>query len=389
MTICSCSANSSRDDLRWLSRLPFFASLRFAMMMKAGCVAFTVAAAQQAVDFPTPPESLVDFGEGLIQGLITDNADVIQCLAVGITPVALNVGSAGKDFFDAVRHHDDTKLVKAAKEMGDACGGLEPMLTICDPAHKDVMGILDILKDIHGPMDLAKHVAKDVEDDFENILKELEAAFKSFGEKDWSDFGVHLGTFLHRLVVGKYPDEEGRRLQGEELPPLPPVGDIIAFAVPFANSLLSDKPDLMMCGLSALPVVTGVTDFAKDFKNAVVHHNMTALTQSLKDVAGACNSAGGIKQACAPVGADVKEIVRVMKTIDNVAGLIDHVIDNLKENPDHIEDDLDKAFKAFRQTPRDLSTMGDHLGKAVHRILIEKYPDDLASLVNTPSDVIV
>jgi hypothetical protein len=296
----------------------------------------------------------------------------------GALPVVEGAAAAGQDFMQGMKTHNDTLLFKAIGDLGVTCEALEPMLQTCDPFHNDVMGILDVLKQIHSPGDLVKHVEDDLRHDMDNIFEEAGRAFVAFRQQKYEDFGSHLGAFLHRLVIGKYPDglTEERRLS-EGLPPLPPIADILAFGIPFASAILSDEPHLLACAVSGIPVIDGVQKFTKDFKNALANHSMPALSQSVKDIAGACASAKEIKPACSPIGDDVKEIVRVMKTIDNVAGLIDHIIYNLRTNVDNIEDNMDKAFKAFRKDPRDLTGFGDNLGKALHRLIIEKYPDDV------------
>lgn len=340
--------------------------------MKTGLIACVPLASAAAL-----PEGS-DFAKGMVEGLISDKGDATHCIAEGATPVVTHAMSGAQDFLTAIKNRDDAMLVKAAMEMGDACEGLEPMLTSCDDAHTDVLGILEVLKQIKGPVDLIKHMGDDLTHDTENIIAELDKAFKAYSQKNWNDFGNHLGQFLHRIVIGKFTDGEGRRLNEAELPP---VGDLLAFGIPFVSAILSDKPDFMMCALGGLPMVTGLTHFGADFKEALTHHNMTALTMSVKDASEVCDGAAGIKSACAPVGEDVQEIVRVMKTIENVAGLLDHIITNLKENVDNIADDMYFAFKAFRKEPRDLGACGEHLGKAMHRLIIEKYPSDVAVLV--------
>lgn len=341
--------------------------------MKASVVAAAscLVSAQEA-QFPKPPKSLIDFGLGLVDGVVSDKGDAVSCVLPGIAPMAHDGIAAAEDFVKAVKTHDDALLMKSVGEVVDTCKDIPNLLEKCDAAHTDVLGIMDVLKQIHGPKELVKHIADDVKHDFDHIFAELGAALKAFREKKYDDFGRHLGMFLHRLVIGKFTE-----VPADGYGAMPgPVKNLIAFAVPFASYLVSDKPDLLFCAGAGLPIMGDLQQFAKDFKEALKDHNMTALTASVKDISGACEAIGDIKGECEPLKEDLSEIARVMKTIDNVAALLDHLLKNVEKSGGKIESDLDLAFKAFVKKPRDYSGIGEHLGKAVHRLVIEEYPDE-------------
>lgn len=331
--------------------------------------ASSIASAQVA---KPPGPNTINFALGLLEGFVSDNDDTVNCILPGIAPMALHGLQAAEDFVKAVKTHNDTLLLKTVEDTVETCKDIPNMLEKCDPAHTDVLGIMEVLKQIHGPKDFVKHIADDFTHDMDNIFAELGAALKAFRQKKFDDFGHHLGMFLHRLVIGKFTDEPVEDF-GEAANP---VKNLIAFAVPFASAILSDKPDLISCVGAGLPILEDLKQFTTDFKEALKDHNMTALTASVKDITGACAAIGDIKGDCDPLKADVSEIARVMKTIENVAALLDHILKNVEQMGDKIESDLDLAFKAFVKKPRDYAGAGDHLGRAMHRLIIEKYPDD-------------
>merc|ERR1711862_693598 len=78
----------------------------------------------------------------------------------------------------------------------------------CQPVSDDVKADLALLDDVKSVEDLMKHIQDNFKgDQKDNIMTEFEAAFQALAVDDTQGFGTNLGSALHHMIVGKYPDE--------------------------------------------------------------------------------------------------------------------------------------------------------------------------------------
>lgn len=329
--------------------------------------------------FPHPhlPGYAKDVAEGFAEGLLNEQKDVTQCLVPGVVPVASNLINSGKDFIKALKDRKFGELGAVVGDLGNACMAIKPMLEDCDPAHRDAMGALAVLKEIHGPKDLFSHIFHDLTSDVDNIESEADLSFKTWRAKEYFDFGDHLGMMLHRLVIGKFPDGELTTSEASEEGIGPSPASITAFTLGFIGSILSDKPHLTRCELGGLRLLTPFQHLVNDATEVIKHHNMSMVTPTLIDMANLCAAVGPVKKMCDPAWQDAKEIHQVMKDIHGLSGFIEHVKTDIDGDIDKIESESDLAFKTWRKEPRDYEKFGKHLGEALRRLVIGKYDDEV------------
>lgn len=346
--------------------------------MRSICIAASAGLGLSA-GFPHPhlPDYAKDVAEGFAEGLLNEQDDVMQCLVPGVAPVASNLINSGKDFIKALKDRSFGELGAVVGDLGNACMAIKPMLEDCDPAHKDAMGALAVLKEIHGPKDLFSHIFHDLTSDVDNIESEADLSFKRWRAKEYFEFGDHLGMLLHRLVIGKFPDGELTTEEASEDGTGPSPATISAFTIGFIGAILSDKPHLTRCSLGGLRLLTPLQHLVNDATEVIKHHNMSKVTPTLMDMANLCAAIGPAKKMCDPAWQDAKEIRQTMKDIHGLGGWIEHVKTDIDGDIDKIESESDLAFKAWRHEPRDYSKFGKHLGEALRRLVIGKYDDEV------------
>jgi len=330
-------------------------------------------------DFPHPhlPAYAADVAKGFAEGLLDEQDDVMQCLLPGVAPVASNLINSGKDFLKALKDRNFGELGNVVGDLGNACLAIKPMLEDCDPAHRDAMGALAVLKEIHGPKDLFSHIFQDLIHDPDNIESEADLSFKRWRAKEYFEFGDHLGMLMHRLVIGKFPDGEHTTSEASADGSGPNPASITAFTLGFIGSILSDKPHLTRCSLGGLRLLTPFQHLVNDATEVVKHHNMSYVTPTLMDMANLCAAVGPVKKMCDPAWQDAKEIHQVMKDIHGLGGWIEHIKTDIDGDIDNIESESDLAFKTWRKDPRDYKKFGKHLGEALRRLVIGKYDDEV------------
>lgn len=254
---------------------------------------------------------------------------------------------------------------------------IKPMLEDCDPVHRDAVGALAAMKEIHGPKDLFSRIFHDLTSDVDNVESEADLSFKTWRAKQYFEFGDHLGMLLHRLVIGRFPDGDvtTSEASGDGIGPSPAA--ISAFTIGFLGSILSDEPHLTQCVLGGLGVLTPFQHLVNDATEVIKHHNMSYVTPTLMDMANLCAAVGPVKTMCNPALHDATEIHELMKDIHGLSGWIEHVKSDIDGDLRKIMLASDRAFMAWRKEPRDYEKFGGHLGEALRRIVIGKYDDDV------------
>merc|ERR1712083_1216580 len=64
------------------------------------------------------------------------------------------------------------------------------------------MGIVSAFKSMTSPMSFVFHVGKDLIVNGADIYHEIYASVSDFKAQKWGDFGVDIGTALHKLIIG-------------------------------------------------------------------------------------------------------------------------------------------------------------------------------------------
>lgn len=139
--------------------------------------------------------------------------------------------------------------------------------------------------------------------------------------------------------------------------------------VGFISGFISDKPDLMTCGMAAGGEVMELKQAAEHLEKALKSLNLTDVETALNETAGAVDNIPGTKATCGALKADLKALLAGIRKLHGPKGLIVHVLDNLVEDGVKIFDELEAADKAYK-TGSDYMTAGKNLGMATRRMLV-------------------
>merc|ERR1712203_345510 len=87
------------------------------------------------------------------------------------------------------------------KLVGEAVKELPDDIKACKAAVSDVQALIGAIKSLTSPATYAYHVGKDLIVNGRDIYHEIYHAVDDYKAKQWTDFGIQLGTAL-RLVIG-------------------------------------------------------------------------------------------------------------------------------------------------------------------------------------------
>lgn len=118
--------------------------------------------------------------------------------------------------FDAKTALDDIKNAIAGKDIADIADALDAITVAlrdipatmepCGATKADAETVISSIREIHGFKDLLNRVDTNIVGDFANVMMEVKGAKDSWVSGDYEGCGKHVGTALHRLVIGKFPD---------------------------------------------------------------------------------------------------------------------------------------------------------------------------------------
>lgn len=347
--------------------------------MKSVCIVACVGVA--AAKFPSLPPYASDVALGLIEGLVDQHDDVMQCGLNGVAPVGLNLINAATDFEKALKDRKIGELRAVLDDLLGSCEAIKPMLDNCDLAHSEVMEIIASVKEIKGIKGLISRISGDLKGDIDNIESEADLSFKTFRAEKYQEFGDHLGQLLHRMVIGKFDDDTHATLTSTMYTgKIDPV-NLENFALTFISAILNDQPDMMSCVVGGLGILDGFQALNRDLPKVIKDHNMTAVKDVMLDVASMCGAIGPAKTMCDPAYQDAVEIKNIFSEIKGLSGIIEHVKTNIDGDIDNIESEADLSFKSWEKDPKDYSEFGTHVGTFLRRLVIGKYDDEQAVVV--------
>jgi len=144
----------------------------------------------------SPAETAGEIAAGLVEGFI-GAPDVQACIQKTVTTIG-DVKEAIQD----LEKKTPTDVLKGLKLLVEAFKELPADLTACKAVEADVKEIIAAFKQIHSPASFAYHAGKDLIVNHEDIFHEIEAAIADYKAQKWLDFGVQVGTALHKLIIG-------------------------------------------------------------------------------------------------------------------------------------------------------------------------------------------
>jgi len=144
----------------------------------------------------SPAKVAGEIAAGLVEGFI-GAPDVQACIQKTVTEIG-DVKEAIQD----LEKKTATDVLNGLKLLVEAFKELPADLTACKAVEADVKEIIAAFKQIHSPTSFAYHAGKDLVVNHEDIFHEIEAAIADYKAQKWLDFGVQVGTALHKLIIG-------------------------------------------------------------------------------------------------------------------------------------------------------------------------------------------
>merc|ERR1711870_80774 len=93
-------------------------------------------------------------------------------------------------------------VMKGLKELADALHSLPAALTTCKADESDIKEIVHALEQFKSPKSFVFHAAKNLIVNRHDIYTEITTAVSDYRSQKYLDFGIQVGTALHKLIVG-------------------------------------------------------------------------------------------------------------------------------------------------------------------------------------------
>jgi len=142
-----------------------------------------------------PAKEAGEIAAGIVEGFI-GAPDVQACI---------QKRTLGADIEEVVKDFDKKTpgdVLKGLKLLAQALKGLPDELKACKAVESDVEEIISAIKTMNSPTSFAFHVGKDLIVNGADIYHEIYNAVSDYKAQKWLEFGVQVGTALHKLIIG-------------------------------------------------------------------------------------------------------------------------------------------------------------------------------------------
>jgi len=133
---------------------------------------------------------------GIVEGFI-GAPDVQACIQKTVTTLD-GVEEAIKD----LEKKTAGDVLKGLKLLAEALKEVPAEMKACKAVEADVEEIINALKTMASPTSFVSHVGKDLIVNGADIFHEVHTAVDDYKTQKWFDFGVQVGTALHKLIIG-------------------------------------------------------------------------------------------------------------------------------------------------------------------------------------------
>lgn len=133
---------------------------------------------------------------GIVEGFIGAD-DVKACIQSTLTTLG-DVEKAVADF----EKETAKDVMEGLGELEHALHELPAAITACKADENTVKDIVNALSQFKSPIAFAYHGGKNLVVNRHDIYKEITTAVSDYKAKKWLDFGVQVGTALHKLIIG-------------------------------------------------------------------------------------------------------------------------------------------------------------------------------------------
>jgi len=228
--------------------------------------------------------------------------------------------------------------------------------------------VVAALKEIEGFRDLLKKMSKHFVFNHKAIIGDVLAAEVSQKSGDYEGFGKHLGTALHRLAIGKFPDVFVDSDEGI-------IKSVMEFIYGMTVGMLSDQRHLATCTTNVLILTADAKTALVDLVHAAVDKNETLLVDALDAMADELRMIPETLPPCNATASDASDIIEALKEIDDLKDFIakaeKHAVLNSKSI---IADVLACGSNVSTVLTEDC---GEHVGDALHKIAFGKFHHDV------------
>jgi hypothetical protein len=269
------------------------------------------------------------------------------------------------DLKNAVVDKDLLELADALDAMADTLRMIPATMMPCKATEDDVTSVVAALKEIEGFKDLLRKMSKHFLFNHKAIIGDVLAAQVSRKSGDYEGFGKHLGTALHRLALGKFPDEMFVD-SDEEIKP------VLEFIYGVTVGMLSDQRHLATCTTNALALSADAKTALVDLKRAAVDKNVLELADALDAMADELRMIPATLSPCEATESDASDIIAALKEIDGFKDFLRKAEKHAVLNSKSIIADVVACEGAVMT-----QDCGEHVGDALHKIAFGKFHHDV------------
>jgi len=240
--------------------------------------------------------------------------------------------------------------------LASAFEGLPADLKACKAVESDIAQFVSAFKSMASPTSFAFHVGKDLIVNGADIYHGIYASVGAFKAQKWEDFGVDIGTAVHKLIIGA--------TQTSPLPvdsfPAKQAGEIAAGIV--EGFIGAD--DVKTCIQKTVTTIDDIEDAIKDFEKKTA----TDVLNGLKLLAGAFEGLPADLKACKAVESDIVKFVSAFKSMATPTSFAFHVGKDLIVNGTDIFHEIYALVSDFKA--QNWAAFGVDIGTALRKLVV-------------------
>jgi hypothetical protein len=282
---------------------------------------------------------------GLLKGLLADSTNFKNCAGDLGT-----IRAAVKSVFADIKTR---KIGEVFEDISKILIAMKPAMETCGQAAGDLKVFMKIMEGVKTPGDLSRKLKKNLLDNDEKILGELEKMGKvcTFAEPDGFKCGENLGKIIRQVVVGANHMELELAVQN---------GNIVSGLL---KGLLGDSKDFKACAGSIGDVTNVTKTLVTDIRQRHVKHalhDVSDLLMALKPAFEKCGRAAG----------DFKVFLKLFEGVKTPADLYQKIRRNLLDNDEKMLDELAEMGKVCTFAAPSAYKCGLNMGMIVRQIVV-------------------
>jgi len=324
-----------------------------------------VAAADNFAPEATAPVEAIQVILGVTEGILSDQPHLTTCIGNGLGAV-LEAKTALVDVKNAIVDKNLLEVADALDAMADTLRMIPQIMEPCGATKDDVAAVHAALKEIAGFRDLLKKMRKHLVLNHKKIIGDAVAAEHALQEKQYEEFGKHVGMALHRLALGKFHDDLFSESDEEIKPALEIVYGVTV-------GMLSDQRHLPTCIANGLATGDDAKASLVGLKNAVVDKNVIELADALDAMATTLRDIPATLAPCGATKDDVSAILAALKEIDGFKDFLKKSKRHIILNSKGLIADVVAAEKSL--LGKDYEDFGEHVGMALHKVAFGRFHD--------------